>query len=1450
MKRNESKTVKLNSQKRKFKRTFIRNQFLRIVSLLLILSSMLIGSYFLLSNYYENKSFDADTGGYYSALVSVNDVSSNSQQNPDGQPNGDSSKAAKSLETRLNPLGVNSISVEKVGSNFLKVTAPKSSYSNETLFKNAIERAGSVYFISTDGKVNTKYDDLLVKNSSKTPPTYSSLKADDSDINFTRDPMSNYIKGAKSTAISITTGRLPVIEYELNSTNLVTYLNSLSGGGTTPKPNLTQNNNECTKLYAGDDSGGGSSGSKDFTGGAAILVDADSMYNLVRNYYQAASNKLSTKDKVDQYYKYFITPLRQTMQKKRSSGTTADKLIADIIYDMFYCSYTTKDNPKHVFYDSLMDDSNADISSAGNFYQNGIYNTLKFLDSTSNYVYDSNATTKDFQTGGTYAATHLFDSSSSEGKKSDKNYGNTHDIFSSINPVICDLILGYKGTGSSLIDGNVLNSLMNYFVFDGTLNTSSTQTAQVGQSFVLNGQYLVTFVNSYSLAKLGSSLFNASSAGFRYEVSSLYEFGPKVSPNYLEVFYIFMGILVIALLTYLVLVYRLLGAVAIVAMVLISVLIFSVGVWFSIPTGIGTIITLFIIIGLNTELYAQFFENIKENVFTKKRSINSSYNISIKEFLPTIIDAILAILIPLVCMLWISSSNLKLLTISLSLSLLFSLFMFLIISILLFKILCKTRWFESYPFLFPTAKVTNSTDNFYIYYLIKTKRDRINYLLNKNKIDSVAVEKKYDNLVFSVNETISYYKEQEGKNNAQTKISILNKDIDKLEASRKKTLDRINSRTKDYNSEIKKLETHVDKLLIKLEKKETKLVKTDIKEERKFIKRLNKRILMLEKREAYYDETYEVAKLSKIRFKIEKTKIILETRNDFLNEYLKNEEDLSKNAPKIINTVLDEYLSRTEDDFYDSEVVQIEDRFKTNSKLNQIKIGKRLVSIGAVLIVLISAFMGFVIGPHYDYSFANRVDYTFWGDTVEDAYESMESLDKDSSIGDFSSQLKQDLKSDIADYEKARTQKTNLVITKDELNKKQAQVVGNFLTEILANNIYANWFLHNAIQSSSIGDIAIINDVYSTYGTNFKLPTSSSNENTESYQWVTISVQLSKSSESYFIKQILANTFKINFQATTVSDSGGAIAKKTSPSSAIEQVKQYIYAFILGMVLLLFYYLLRYKWTYFMAMLFSIFVIIGLTFSTIIAFYVPFGINTLITSIFVFAYAMLSLTTTFLYAKRNITVRDEEKLTELFKNEIENILTIKKENKKRSDKNYEFRREMNDKIKVLLKKDPSVTKDEYKKYWTEITGEEKYNVRKQIFELKQEYRQFKKLNRVEYNNAKILNKKEIIKEKQTNQYIQKIKSSVYQLSLRRMILITIFYLLISIGVLVAFNQILTIGFTILIGVLISNLVILYLTIPLLVWLEGFRIRQKIANKKHINSIYVTGEEQIIAGINN
>ncbi|WP_146637853.1 protein translocase [Spiroplasma clarkii] len=343
-----------------------------------------------------------------------------------------------------------------------------------------------------------------------------------------------------------------------------------------------------------------------------------------------------------------------------------------------------------------------------------------------------------------------------------------------------------------------------------------------------------------------------------------------------------------------------------------------------------------------------------------------------------------------------------------------------------------------------------------------------------------------------------------------------------------------------------------------------------------------------------------------------------------------------------------------------------------------------------------------------------------------------------------------------------------------------------------------------------------------SHGSSFTFQSGSTSD--EDVPWVTLAVMTTNSTQSQAIRNLFTVVGGLN-REQAVSENGGYITKQIRASTILRMSVQISYALLSIVLVMLIYILIRFKWTYYIAMVIGIVLVPAITLAAVIALHLSFGVGVLVAISISMLVMVTSMMSVFGKSRSLIATKDENSLKQFFKEEIS--LSAELKNLKRMIRDEIFVQKTEK--KVALKAD-NLTKED-------------------IVKIKNDFKKYKHEKWLSYKDKKRETKIQINRVSRKNNYLKEVMVQTFKYGLKRSILVGLIYIAFAVLFLIAFTPIATIGIAIVIAVVASIAVMLLICLPIWMALEQIRIRNHLSRKHFINNLKVSREEQIIEGIN-
>ncbi|QHX35952.1 bifunctional preprotein translocase subunit SecD/SecF [Spiroplasma sp. TIUS-1] len=1243
-----------------------KNIFTKAFFILVILISLLIGIIFSCIEIANNTKLDSTFNGKYVASVKVD------KNKEDDTPKELYAKeAADILEKRLNPMGINDISIEISGYDYLKVHGSKSNFTDKNAFKSEIQKTGSIFLLTDDTMGGLK--DMSISGTRTS--------------SFEKKTLNDYIISAKAGTYSTGGTKNPIIDFEVNSENFEFPTSEDPAADTSLK--------------------------------IQMLSDPDAFFESIRSMYKTIDDKKSSKI----YYDRVILPIRDMV---RTSGQNS--VFAKSIEDLFTGTYINKQNQKLTR--SLIKRDGTSFFTYQVFDEE-VRQTWEFINSTSKYVYNSNAASEEFtDSDGTYKL---------ELVGWDKNsIGYIEEVF---NELVNKLYVDWYTKSKDLLEDDFINKVDNQIVFSGNIyNGPQSSGAMPSGTGFIDGSNMKLFVDSFAKSRVGATIFQASGTGYIFNVDNIEDVNALINNALFIVLAVALIILTLLFMTYILFAYRILGA--FILMTVLAVMSATLAIatsWLGLTFGIETLIALFIIFAINCQLSITLIDSMKKSVYKMKRDFKSSLVLSIKENVGVIVDILVALLIPSFCLFWLSTAALKTFSILITFGVVFSLIGQLVVIFILFRLIIGTQIFNNIPFLFAANLSGNS--NLEMIYLYK--------------------------------------------------IDMINKKIYKAEK----------------NNDSQKLEL----LKIKLSAQQEKLNKLYINQQEKISEQESKYIVHLKKQKGILEN-----KLSK----------------------LKNDKRKLKLELKIID--IDKTLDQMgiEIEVNSNVVVETFDRYELSRFKSRSGFIAKILFVGLISISALSVGLGFGVGINYDSTMGGRVEYTIYGQNVRDGIKVVEEISKDAEASESLKSFAKDISS--------------RVIENDDLNN--AELYAEFISIGFSQyekdiiNFVSSEGQNSALKGFSLSGVT----VETAFGDDFQYSTGES----ELKPWVLIKAKNINSRQSNKFKSVL---YQLGvYENSENSLEYGMISKRIFSKTTTNTIVRTAIAFGASLLILGIYILIRYGWTYFVALAMGSVLLVGLIIVFVIGSHLLVG-TTLVISLW--ALFLLFITFSLIYfgkIKEKLSSKDSKSMNEYFNTEIDVLMSLRNFRKNtrkdiqelKSKSRIELKeRKLKFKTSKSKERKLNLNKDEAKSNIVLWTSEVKLANKETKLKFKIEINELKSTRKSEFKVLKKEGNEKVIVASKENNYILSVVLSVFKENLNKFIFILGIYAITFIIFMIFIPTIFSMGMTLLIGSILGWIIISFICLPVWLTIEQVRLRKNLTRKKFISELKVSNEEQIIEGIN-
>ncbi|AKX34019.1 bifunctional preprotein translocase subunit SecD/SecF [Spiroplasma litorale] len=547
-------------------------------------------------------------------------------------------------------------------------------------------------------------------------------------------------------------------------------------------------------------------------------------------------------------------------------------------------------------------------------------------------------------------------------------------------------------------------------------------------------------------------------------------------------------------------------------------------------------------------------------------------------------------------------------------------------------------------------------------------------------------------------------------------------------------------------------------------------------------------------------------KINKINLKLDKLKVKINKLDKEKNAYRYQKIEFKI---KDLNYLLGNENIDILDNQNDVIVTSTKEKIKIKSSEKIIYTGFKAIPLISLIFIILSIALGFLIGVKYDNTFGGRTEYTLWGDRIDTVYDQFSNSDFD----EAPSNLKDKVNSLIKEYEDYKSESHS----NDEKTFKKTEVVSEFLNYSFLNESVVNFFA-NAASTKQYKNTSF--DV--TNGTSFAYKNDNTNQQ-NNVNWITLSVFTTDNTQSSIIKRFFSSLY-VSKEDESTQDSG-FITKRIAPSTMLDLTIQLAYSVLAIVLALIIYIIIRFKWTYYVAMAIGIVLVPLVLSAVIIALQIPLGSLTIIGITVSIIFAITTCFAIFGKVRGLISSKNEKSLFTYFSKEVEYAYQIR--DKKRQINHEIFLEKQAIKIKLS----------------------EKENTREEMRELNLQFNKFVYEKKLEYKKFARENKELIYKVAKENNYLSEVLAKTFKFGIKRFMLVSLLFLSLSLLLIIAINPIIYFGISIILGVVLANLFVLFVSLPIFIFLEKWRIRNNLARKRFINKLVVTNEEQIIEGIN-
>lgn len=615
--------------------------------------------------------------------------------------------------------------------------------------------------------------------------------------------------------------------------------------------------------------------------------------------------------------------------------------------------------------------------------------------------------------------------------------------------------------------------------------------------------------------------------------------------------------------------------------------------------------------------------------------------------------------------------------------------------------------------------------------------------------------------------------------------------------------------------------------LLKIKKTEQKITALKASNEKLILKRESKEVLRREKQAKKWTKRLNHAR-DKASYWNQK---VHWWASPFQN-YYKNRVDnyiflLSTVTPKIIMEESHEESLETSGQMLDNRLAKIE---------------RSTGRVGWITLFFTGLFgciaLGFMltIGLNYSPNFGKGTQYYIYGTYITDTYDILGAPD---TIEGINSAPEADKNKIIENLNNISIKSKESVLQKHNWTDPNKNPPEEYQHEWQALGVYESYrfMISNGYMKYLTTRVANVDfkDVKYAFGTNYAMidPTTGT---FESRPWVSITVTNNLIPSNNAIKEA--------FQAFAGHSSGtskpqppkneyGVVGTSLQPHTADAQMRQIGLTFLIVLLALLIYMIIRFKWTYYVALALGLVITLVLTLSLVIVLRIPFTIEALAGVLGVLEFALITGMLLLGKGKSLIISKNETTLARYFEEEIR-LQASKQEARQNYKKTLKNLKVANHESRLALEK----TIPEYKANLKALKAEQR-----------KAFKIAKRTGRENYDliiqNINVAIRQEALK----NNFLKEIFVEVLRFGILRTIFIGLFYFIIALVLTITLPPIAIMGFTLMVGVIVTTIVMLTIMLPIWLRLEGRRIRWKYGYKRFVNKLKVNREEQVVTGLN-
>ncbi|ATG97360.1 protein translocase SecDF, variant type [Mesoplasma lactucae] len=633
-------------------------------------------------------------------------------------------------------------------------------------------------------------------------------------------------------------------------------------------------------------------------------------------------------------------------------------------------------------------------------------------------------------------------------------------------------------------------------------------------------------------------------------------------------------------------------------------------------------------------------------------------------------------------------------------------------------------------------------------------------------------------------------------------------------------LAKMDKKTKYTSKELIKIKQMTDKLA-KLQaeyaKKEVELDKKTVLQDEKTVKSLNKQ---------------------KSRLEQWKQKVLKFFKKENKESWIGNKFDEQiEDIDYLTQLNSEQAVDETEQKDLDINDLSISQKTNVYNKTKWVsRVGMILVPI-ILLIGVLAAIIGGTIGPRYSSAYGKGQVFVVYNANNSTAALS-NTYDK---IIEPGAMINDDNKSD--DAQKLRNKLAELRKEAADSKKpltdaEKANIVSEFYKYVIDENLYTtiNGSATGIKLKSSRLDFEVIPNYIFLNPSNDPTPSAAVQITSNSTD------QHSRSQFKKLLRFIANGQWNINTDEDANVDDG-LKAYDLAPYSSSQQLRDI--GIVLGIMLaaLIIYMVIRFKWTYYVALALGLVLAVGLVFALAVIFRIPFSVEMLSGIAFLITFTLITMMLVLGKGKNTLNAEKKDKLETYFDKEIKLNADIRQ-------KKYDYKQKLANlkkEIKKLKKELHSYEKRE--KRGVSIDAEAKQNTQTQLEQLQEQYKTVKKVDGEEFKQFKIKTDKQINELSRKNLYFKDLYGKLIDFSVWRMITIGVLFLATALVMTVTMPSIFSLGLIILIGIIVGSIVSLFIVVPVWVFFEKKRIRSAFGYKNFVNSLKVSQEEQIVKGIN-